>query len=168
MSLTPRQLAHHWQLWSRAKAVLMPGRSTWTKYEENELRHTLYREALGADKSLTEFTNADFDKVKAAMLAIIEPGDLSAQLRQLSQERNRLLYGIRRMVRELGAGEAYVQAIIERMNAEGDLGGNDLEELAPADLRKVMVALRQHERRGGGTVAEPVGCLDAQTSEEPF
>lgn len=143
MSLTKRQLHHHWQLWQAAKAVLMRGRETWTKHEENERRHALYKDALGADKSLTEFTNADFDKVKAAMLAITNPGDLTAQLRQLNQERNRLLYGIRKL-----AGPAYIAAIVHRMNAEGKLHSSDLEELAPADLLKVQIALREHDRRG--------------------
>jgi hypothetical protein len=44
---------------------LMPGRETWTKHEEDQRRHELYTQALGEEKSLTEFDNDDFDKVKA-------------------------------------------------------------------------------------------------------
>jgi hypothetical protein len=75
---------------------LMNGRETWTKHEEDQRRHELYLQALGEEKSLTELDNDDFDKVKAAMLAIVEPGNLNAQLHALNGQRKRLLFGIRR------------------------------------------------------------------------
>ncbi len=154
--LSPRQKSLHWALWKKALQILMPGRETWTKLEESEQRHSIYIEALGADKSLTEFDNDDFDKVKAAFLAIIEPGDLNAQLHAINGQRKRLLYGIRKLARSIEADEFYVAGIVRTMNAEGKLGSSDLDELRPAELTKVMIALRQHERRG------------AVHSEEPF
>ena len=54
----------------------------------------IHRRALGCDKSSTALTNEEFDKVKAAFLAISRPDDLDAQIRQLNQARKRLLYRI--------------------------------------------------------------------------
>jgi hypothetical protein len=48
----------------------------------------------------------------------------------------------------MGAGNAYVEGIVKTMNAEGKLGSEDLEQLHPRELTKVMVALRKHEQRG--------------------
>jgi hypothetical protein len=87
-------------------------------------------------------------QTQGALLAIIEPGDLNAQLRQLNQGRARVLNGIIRLKRELDVNDAYVQAIIERMNAEGRLGTSDIDDLGAEELRKVIVALREHKRRG--------------------
>lgn len=166
MKLSPAQQKLHWALWKRACAKLMPGRVTWTKAEENERRHALYLQALGEEKSLTEMDNDDFDKVKAALLAIVEPGNLNAQLHALNGQRARLLHGIRKLARSMGADEFYVAGIVRTMNAEGKLGSSELEELAPADLTKVMIALRKHEQRG--VVAEPMSRGGTSSVEEPF
>ncbi len=149
-------------LWKRAKAVLMHGRETWTKHEEDERRSQLTADAIGAAKSWSDLSNAGVDKIKGALQAIIAPTDLNAQLRQLSQERNRLLYGIRR----LGHAPSYVQSILDRMDSrhgEADRDKTDewtrereraerpqrrLDELGPDELRKVMIALRKQEARG--------------------
>ena len=148
MRLTQSQLGLHWRLWKSVKAKLMPGRETWTKHEEDQQRHALYVQALGQEKSLTEFDNDDFDKVKAAMLAVIEPGNLNAQLQALNGQRKRLLFGIRGLAKSMGVDEFYVAGIVRTMNSEGKLGGDALEQLHPRELTKVMIALRQHERRG--------------------
>ena len=173
MKLSKAQQALHWALWKRVKAKLMPGRETWTKHEETERRHALYIEALGGERSLTEMDNDDFDKVKAAMLAIVEPGNLNAQLHALSGQRKRLLFGIRKLAKSMGADEFYVQAIIDRMDARrGEKAGDDqddwerereraekpqrkIEELHPAELTRVMIALREHEKRGAVHEAQP-------------
>jgi hypothetical protein len=172
--ITTSQRTMLFGLWKRANAVLMPGRETWTKHEEDQRRRELTRDAIDEEKSWSDLSNSDVDKLKGALLAIIKPGDLNAQLRQLNQERNRLLHGIRRLKRELDVTDAYIQGIIDRMNAEGDLGTSDIDDLGPDELRKVLIALRKYKRRGGGTVAEPkrrnvptAACLHVQT-EEPF
>jgi hypothetical protein len=149
-------------LWKRAIAVLMPGRETWTKHEEDQRRHALTLDTLGEEKSWSDLSNSDVDKLKGALIAIIEPGDLNAQLRQLNQGRARVLNGISRLKREIDVDDAYVQAIIERMNAEAKLGTSDIDDLDADELRKVIVALREHKRRGGGTVREP------KPAEMPF
>lgn len=166
MKLSKPQQHLHWALWKQAKAKLMPGRETWTKHEKNEARHAVYIQALGEDKSLTEMDNDDFDKVKGALLAIIEPGNLNAQLHAQAGQRKRLLYGIGRLAASMGVDEAYVQGIIDRMDArrgaparadaddwerERERSGRPqraLTDLSPRDLAKVMIALREHERRG--------------------
>lgn len=48
-------------------------------------RHALHKKALGVTKSSKDFTNSDLDKVLAALRALIDPGDLRAQLRALDQ-----------------------------------------------------------------------------------
>lgn len=48
-------------------------------------RHNLHLKALGVRKSSKDFTNADLDKVLAALRAIINPGDLKSQLHALDQ-----------------------------------------------------------------------------------
>ncbi len=77
--MSPRQNALYWREWAAAKRALMPGRATWTKYEENEHRHELHLEALGQEKSHLEFDNDDFDHVLSAFRAKSRPGDLKAQ-----------------------------------------------------------------------------------------
>jgi hypothetical protein len=147
MNLTTRQQHLHWALWKRAKAILMPGRETWTKHEENERRHEIYTQALGRDKSLTEMDNEDFDLVLGALKAIVNPGDLNAQLHALNGQRHRLLFGTRRAAREMGVDEFYVAGIVRTMNAAGKLGSSVLEDLHPRELVKVLIALRKHEQR---------------------
>src|ERR1041385_6065139 len=115
--LTRNQNALYWREWSAAKRVLMPGRDTWTKDEETTRRHELHIQALGDEKSHVDFNNDDFDKVLAAFRAISQPGNLNAQLHALNGQRKRLLFGIRNLARSIGAGEAYVQGIIDRMDA---------------------------------------------------
>ena len=147
--LSKAQNSLYWREWSAAKRALMPGRSTWTKHEEETRRHEIHIRALGADKSHLDFTNADFDKVLAELRAISRPADLNAQLRQLNQQHYRLLFGIRKLASELhGAGwRRYVAGIIDHMNADGALQGSDLDQLAPADLEKIMIALRKDQAR---------------------
>jgi hypothetical protein len=53
-------------------------------------RHALHKQALGADKSSLDFTNAEFDKVLAAFRAVHDGGNLDAQLRQAEQPEDRM------------------------------------------------------------------------------
>jgi hypothetical protein len=166
MKLSTRQQHLHWALWKRVKAKLMPGRETWTKHEENEQRHALYMQALGEDKSLTEMDNEDFDLVLGELKAIVNPGDLNAQLHALNGRRTRLLHGIRRL-----GDEFYVGGIVRTMNAEGKLGSSEIEALHPKELVKVMIALVKNARRSG--FHEPVARASSlrpsrELAERPF
>jgi hypothetical protein len=151
--ITPRQNAFYWSLWRQAKAVLMHGRETWTQDEENKRRHEMHVRAIRQDKSHYDLTNREFDKVVAALRAIINPDDLKAQLHQDNMNVTRMRWGLRKVMRELGVTESYVAGIVKRMNENGELGSNRLDMLNVGDLRKVMIALREHQRRGDGVAA---------------
>jgi len=132
----------YWRAWTAAKAVLMAGRETWTKAEEEAERHALHVKALGEDKSHVDFTNDDFDDFLGACKAITEPDNLQAQLDFLEGRKKRLLFGIAR-----AAAPEYVAGIVERMSREGNLSASRLDMLDPDDLQKVRVALTQDARR---------------------
>jgi predicted unusual protein kinase regulating ubiquinone biosynthesis (AarF/ABC1/UbiB family) len=137
------------------EARLMNGRETWTQLEENKRRHELHVRAIGRDKSHYDLTNFEFDKVVAELRAIIDPNDLRGQLRQANMQATRLNWGLRKLMRELDVNYSYVQGIVKQMNEHGQLGSSRLDALNTDDLRKVMIALREHKRRGGGTVKQP-------------
>jgi hypothetical protein len=91
MPLNSKQLSLHWREFSKATrfcdSLDLPRPD----------RHTLYTAALGQDKSLRDFTNADLDKVLAGFRALSDPANVQAQLRQLAQPKTRLLYSINRL-----------------------------------------------------------------------
>ncbi len=154
MKLSKKQQRMHWSLWKRVKDALMNGRETWSKDEENRRRHELYVRALGCEKSLTQFNDDDLDLVKAEFMAILEPGNLNAQLRQLNMKKTRMQFGLRKAMKEAGVGAAYVAAIAKHMNSEGQLGSSEIDQLDADGLRKVIIALHKHKVRGGGTVSD--------------
>jgi hypothetical protein len=53
-------------------------------------RHQLHKKALGVDKSHSDFTNADVDKVFAVFRAVTKPDNLEAQIHALDQPALRL------------------------------------------------------------------------------
>lgn len=81
------QTAMYFSIWGRVRDV----------YKAKGLpcgdvqRHALHLRALGYRKSSKDFTNAELDKVKGAMMAIVEPDNLNAQLRALDQPELRKL-----------------------------------------------------------------------------
>lgn len=97
-------------------------------------RHKLHLKALGVMKSSKDFTNADLDKVLAAMRAITEPGNLNAQLRALDQPELRLLDAQKAclaLLVDLGIGEgesdtiradwlrqSYLDGIVKRISGK--------------------------------------------------
>lgn len=168
MSLSRGQQLLYFREWAAVKRVLMPGRETFTKLEENERRHAITIEALGADKSSTDFTNDDFDKVLAAFRAISQPGNLQAQLDALDGRKKRLRFGIMSTARKLVGAEdadAYVRGVVSQMHARAGeprdkkrkgspLKNARFDQLDEADLEKVRIALSRQEARGM-TIAEP-------------
>lgn len=147
--LSDRQNSLYWLEWAAAKRALMPGRSTWTKLEENTRRHEITIRALGADKSHLDFSNADFDQVLGELRAISKPGDLNAQLRQVRGAHRRAEWSLHRLMVKLGVDRNYVQGIIDRMDFEhaGPIRHPSLDELTEPELKKVIIALRKHSRR---------------------
>jgi hypothetical protein len=157
MKRSKGQQALHWPLWKQATAKLKPGRETWTKHEETERRHKIYITALGEDKSLTEMDNDDFDKVKAGLLAIVEPGNLNAEVQAGNGQRKRLLFGPPQAC--LGR--------LHRQHRPHHEHGRKARQLRPgtaalARADEVMIALKKHEKRGVAFEPEP------ELAEHPF
>jgi len=76
--MNAKQNRLYWLEWGRVRRV-----------RPDADRHALHIEALGIDKSHTEFTNAEFDRVLGVFRAITQPADVDAQVRQLQQPRRR-------------------------------------------------------------------------------
>ena len=95
-------------------------------------RHALHITALGYDKPHALFTNPELDKVLAEFRARFQPANLSAQIRQLSQPRIRLIHSIRH--HELGQG--YWRAI-----AQNRFNTTDLDSLSDHQLEQLRNTL---------------------------
>lgn len=139
----------YWGLWSQAKKQLVRGRETFTGDEENKRRHELHVRALGRDKSHLDFTNRELDFVLAQFRSIINPygaaswshGPAGRQT-VADAQRRRLYFGLRGLMRRMRLSEDYVEAISGRMFL-----GLGLSDLAVGELQKLMIALKEHERR---------------------
>lgn len=81
--MTKGQNSLYWREWAAARKV-----------DPSLDRHELHIRALGRDKSHVKFSNLDLDKVLAEFRAISNPGSLDAQLRQLNQQKTRLVWKI--------------------------------------------------------------------------
>ncbi len=104
-------------------------------------RHACHVRALGRDKSSIDFTNADLDAVLAAFRAIYDPSNITTQIDQEKQAVKRSLWRIGQLCKDQGKPQAYAEGIARKMNAEGKLGTPFLEDLDPAGLKKVIIAL---------------------------
>lgn len=115
-------------------------------------RHELHRRALGANKSSKLFTNRDLDRVIAEFRSISRPSSLGAQIRQLNQEKTRLLWNITNRQSALlaacmdapdemqrrFAAETYIASV-----ARDKFGTADLTQLsAEADQKSQLEMLR--------------------------
>lgn len=92
------QEGKYWRLWGQIR-----------KARPDLDRHELHIQALGEDKSHKDFTNDDFDKFVALYHSIINPDSLDAQLHQLGQHKNRLLWKI--TIEQFGLLSVYVPAV---------------------------------------------------------
>lgn len=81
--MTQKQTYLYWKEWQAVRRV-----------DAKADRHELHIRALGKDKSSKLFNNQDLDKVLGAFRAISNPSNLNAQLRQLNQDKTRLLWKI--------------------------------------------------------------------------
>lgn len=140
--INAKQLSFYRVLWSQANRLIVARTGMSAKDAEAE-RHAIHVRALGFDKSSTELTNADFDKVKAAFLAIIKPGDMEAQIAQAAMPQTRRLVTLRHYLAAIGRPEEYAEAIARRMNKKGRIGQPWKEDRAYA--------------RGAATKREPRG-----------
>lgn len=117
-------------------------------------RHALHQRALGTMKSSKDFTNADLDKVLAAMRAITEPGNLNAQLRALDQPELRNVearQACMALLVQLGIGKgedmikadwlrgSYLDGIVKRITKGAKLNYSDLTD---RDANAILHTLR--------------------------
>ena len=114
--MTRGQVSLYWREWNRVR-----------KAAPATQRHDLHVQALGFDVSHKDFTNGDLDKVLAEFRAVSEPWNLNAQMRQLNQPRERLMWSIRQR-----ADRPYWEKIMrDRFKKERleDLSDGELEQL---------------------------------------
>ena len=79
--MTPAQDRMYWSLMGRLRDVYKAKGLPFGDVQ----RHAFHKKALGYMKSHTAFNNHEIDKVKADILAIVEPDNLTNQLRALDQ-----------------------------------------------------------------------------------
>ena len=105
----------------------------------DQYREQLTIEALGSLVSWSDLTNAQVDKIKAELLAVVKPADLDAQLAQLNQPRIRALHAINQTT--LARGGAYVAKIARDKFQTGD---PDL--LTTGQLQHLAMTLNERSR----------------------
>jgi hypothetical protein len=133
--MSKSQTALYWREWAAAKRA---GRL------DDSDRHRLHIEALGYDKSSTDFTNKDLDKVLSVFRAISRPDDLSAQLRQLDQQKIRILHKCRQL-----ADPAYIaRVVLDKFHVHA------LEELTQAQATMLLFTLTNRARANRRKEAE--------------
>jgi len=126
--VTKAQQKLYWREWNKVR-----------KTEPETDRHELHIKALGIDVSHKEFTNGDLDKVLAEFRVVSEPWNVNAQMRQLNQPRERLMWSIRHR-----ADQPYWEKIMRdrfKKRRLEDLTDRELEQ-----LRNTLVA-RGKKRR---------------------
>jgi len=160
MYATPGQKIMLFSLWNQAKRVLMNGRETWTKHEEDQRRHELTKQILGREKSWAQLNRrSDVDLLKAGLLAIIRPDHLPSQLNALDQDLKRARYGLQQTMREMNVGDSYVGEIARTMSMNGKISSANLDTLNAAELRKVTGSLRRTQaaraKKGRIYILEP-------------
>lgn len=119
--MTPKQRIHFFtDLWRPACKVM-----GWAA-SDDAFRYAKLSEWLGRTLTTTKegFSNKDFDKVKQECLAIIQPANVNAQIRQIEQEDKRLRYACR-----AAAPEPYLRSILADR-----FGGRALDELNHSEL----------------------------------
>lgn len=106
--MTAKQKSLYWRQWAAVRKVLidMGGYST---ADADAERHRIAAEALGCAKSSTAFTNRDLDVVLDHFRAylVLPQGPTTGPSREVSQPRNRLIWGIQ----QTGLGDPYIAAI---------------------------------------------------------
>lgn len=142
-------------------------------------RHALHTKALGYGRSSKDFTNAEFDLVLAALRAISQPGNLTAQLHALDQPAMRegeLFTAVRvlaaRCVSKPGMEDLYLNGMARKIFGAAH-GYHDLGELKLAQLkgilaRRVAQLSRAAQARGKQAPGELAAAGKAEDEEDPF
>jgi hypothetical protein len=156
--MTPKQTALYWREWAAAKRA---------RGLEDSDRHFLHSQALGYAASSKAFTNAELDKVLGIFRAYSRPGDLGGQLRQLNQQKTRILVKCQLLAEKLG-GAAYMATIVL-----DKFGVTNLDELTEAQANMLLFTLtnRTRAKRKPKTPARPRmenRVFEPVSADEPF
>lgn len=139
--MTPKQESLYWREWASARAAL---RDLGHKLPDNELRHWLTAQALGADKPHRAFNNIDFDLWLGVARGYSAMADLGEQLRLQEQPLRRCLFACNALLNilkiEFPGREAYVRAIYKRVQARREQP-IELEQIPDADIPLILAAL---------------------------
>lgn len=133
--MTKKQERFYWQLWAAVRRV-----------EPDADRHELHRRAECSNTSHKDFTNEDFDRFKAVCLAITKPDDFDAQFDQVKMPAQRFRVAVDFARAALEVDENYLRAIADQMHLKQGAVFT-LDSLSDADLKKLLIALKQAARR---------------------
>lgn len=100
-------------------------------------RERITIKVFGSARSWSTFNNKAVDAMKGALLAILNPGDMAAQLRQIQMPRTRLFYSIRN-----AADPAYIAKI-----AFDKFDTRDIESLDDDQLYQLSLTLNNRARK---------------------
>lgn len=139
-------------LWSRVCEV-----NGWDR-SDRQLRLDFFSQALGRPIASSSQIGKlkDFDELKAACLAVIQPNNLEAQLRQAEMEKTRRIHAIKEL-----APEAYYRA-----EAQRKFGCDELELLNESQL----TMLRNHLTKRAAAIRWPAQAEAVEVAAEncPF
>jgi hypothetical protein len=173
--MSPAQTMLYFREWGRVRDVRKSAGLPCGDVE----RHALHKKALGVAKSSKDFTNADLDKVLAAMRAITEPGNLTAQLRALDQQalrNNEARNACLALLVELGIGEgehedkahflrkAYLDGIVRKITRGEHIDYQTLPDkqanaiLHTLRMRRMSQQKAQEKHRVPAAQAEAENC----------
>jgi hypothetical protein len=136
--MTAKQNHLYFRAWGKAKAVYVQY-AGYSPKEAEALRHELHREALGADKSHTAFSNEEFDAVLDAFEAVtvLSSGPSEARDRASTMPLRRAIYGIEKY----GLADSYVAHI-----SADQFGTPDWRSLPIDVLRALRSTCRKRAR----------------------
>lgn len=123
-------------------------------------RERLTVKVCGRAKSWNDFNNRDVDRMKAALQAIVDPANMTAQVRQIQMPRTRLLYGLRQ-----AADEEYIARI-----CADKFGTHDFENLDDHQLTDLhrTICNRAFARKRREKQSAPTPEDLPSTPEMPF
>lgn len=135
--------------WGKAKKVL---RETMSATEAEAQRHAIHVQALGRDKSSSDFTNDDLDKVLAAFKAISNRAGFREQMEQADQPAKRARFKVTELMSALGMDELGLQRMINarheagRLVTVGSAAAASFEMLGVEDLEHLALILKERCR----------------------
>lgn len=144
----------YWKEWAKARAALLG--TGLSRTEADAARHELHEAALGTDKSHTDFSNHDLDRVLGKFRAVSKPDDLNAQLQAINGPLNRLINGIAALDR---ANPGYLPKILEDCAYSSDW--RDLKDVKELTKLRSTLARRIERKKSNKEAAEP------ERSEDP-